>query len=51
MARETFAAEVTGMPKDRGIIPDFMVKQNPKDIAENRDTVEQFTLGLIAREN
>ena len=51
MARETFATEVVDMPKDRGIIPDFMVKPNPKDIAENRDTVEQYTLDLIAGEN
>jgi hypothetical protein len=48
MARASFAVEVTGMPKNRGILPDYRVEPTSRDLAEKRDTTLEFTRRLIA---
>jgi hypothetical protein len=48
IARASFAVEVTGMPKNRGILPDYRVEPTSRDLAEKRDTTLEFTRRLIA---
>lgn len=38
---------VSGYPKERGIIPDNPVSPTIADLLNDRDTVMEFTLGLI----
>lgn len=47
MIRYTMA--VSGYPKDRGIIPDHPVQPTIQDLLNDRDTVMEFTLDLIAK--
>jgi hypothetical protein len=49
IARQTFSAAVRGLPKGRGIIPDFEVPLNPVDLAADRDTVLEFALGMCRK--
>jgi len=46
-ARRTFKAAVRGFPKDRGIIPDFVVEQKIEDLLSGKDTVLNYTLSLL----
>ena len=47
IARSSFAAAVTGLPKNRGIIPHHIVEPDLNDLRNNRDRVMDFTLKLI----
>jgi len=49
LATGSFAAAVSGLPKDRGIIPDHRVQTNIEDLKSNRDTVLEYALSLIDR--
>ena len=49
VASETFSAAVEGMDKKKGVEPDFFIEQNYKDFLEGKDTVMDFTLDLIKR--
>jgi hypothetical protein len=48
VARTTFETAVYGLSRDRGIIPDYYVEFNIKDIIENKDTIMNFALRLIS---
>ncbi|MCP4725838.1 MAG: hypothetical protein GY863_12415 [bacterium] len=47
VARMTFTTAVDGISRETGIFPDFKVQPDIKDIINKRDTVLEFTLGLI----
>jgi hypothetical protein len=47
IATESFAAAVSGFPKDRGIIPHHIVKTSIEDFKKNKDRVLDYTLKLI----
>jgi hypothetical protein len=47
MPRMTFAAAVSGMPDDRGIMPDHEVEPRIEDLIQGRDTVREFALELL----
>jgi hypothetical protein len=47
LPRMTFAAAVSGMPKTRGILPDYEVEPRIEDILAGRDTIKEFALDLI----
>ena len=47
IARKSFVVAVTGLPKNRGIIPDFIIKPDINDLRNNKDRVMEFTLKLI----
>ncbi len=49
IASATFSAAVEGMDKKKGVEPDFFIEQNYKDFLEGKDTVMDFTLDLIKR--
>lgn len=46
-ARVTFQAAVRGLPKDRGILPDYSVEPAIEDVLNGRDAVLEYTLSLI----
>ena len=46
VARYTFETAVTGLPRGRGISPDYEVLPTAENILEERDAVLEFTLGL-----
>jgi hypothetical protein len=48
MLRYTMA--VSGYPEDRGIIPDYPVSATIEDLMKGKDTVMEFTLGLIKKD-
>ena len=45
-----YIVQACGKPDGRGVIPDYEVKQRPEDIAKGVDTVLQFTLDLVEKE-
>ena len=47
IATESFAAAVSGFPKDRGIIPHHIIKTSIEDFKNNKDRVLDYTLKLI----
>jgi len=47
IATNSFAAAVDGFPKDRGIIPHHSVRTSIEDLKRNKDTVLDYTLKLI----
>ena len=47
LATGSFAAAVSGLPKDRGIIPDHRIQTNIEDLKSNRDTALEYTFSLI----
>jgi len=49
LATDSFAAAVSGLPKDRGIIPHHIVQTNIEDLKSKRDTVLEYALSLIDR--
>ena len=49
VARETFSAAVEGMDKTKGVQPDYYIEQTYKDFLSETDTVMDFTLDLIKR--
>ncbi len=49
IATKSFAAAVDGFPKDRGIIPDHIIKTSIEDLKNNKDTVLDYTLKLIEK--
>ena len=46
---ETFSAAVEGMDKIKGVEPDYFIKQTYKDFLSGTDTVMDFTLDLIKK--
>jgi C-terminal processing protease CtpA/Prc len=46
-ARRTFQAAVRGLPKDKGILPDYPVEPTIEDLLNGKDTVLEFTLALL----
>jgi len=44
IARKTFSVAVEGQANNRGIIPDFIIEQNLKDIVNNTDTALNYVL-------
>ena len=51
VARMTFTADVRGMPRKRGIIPDHVVEEDIKDMIDGSDTALEFTLKLMASDD
>lgn len=49
VARRSFATAVKGMPKDHGILPDFVIEPNIADLVKGKDTVLEYTLSLIQK--
>lgn len=49
IARRSFAVAVEGMPRNRGILPDYPVEPKIADLIDGRDTVKEFALGLIEK--
>jgi hypothetical protein len=47
IATGSFAAAVSGFPKDRGIIPHHVVETTIEDLKNGKDTVSDYTLELI----
>lgn len=47
LATGSYAATVSGLPKNRGIFPDHMVKTSIEDLKNNRDRALEYTFGLI----
>ncbi len=47
LATDSFAAAVSGLPKDRGIIPHHKVQTNIEDLKNKQDTVLEYTFSLI----
>ncbi len=46
-----YFVEAGGKPDGHGVIPDYEVKQKPEDTAQGLDTVLQFALDLIKKQN
>jgi hypothetical protein len=46
-ARRSFAAAVSGLPFDRGILPDYPIDPSVVDVIRGRDAALEFTLDLI----
>jgi hypothetical protein len=51
LATGSFAAAVSGFPKDRGIIPHRIVQTNIEDLKNGKDTVLDYALKLIESMN
>jgi hypothetical protein len=47
LPRMSFTAAVRGMPKNRGILPDYPVEPRIEDILAGRDTIKEYALELI----
>jgi hypothetical protein len=51
VARMTFEAAAEGLPRNRGILPDFPVEAVIGDMAKGKDTVLEYTLEYIDKDN
>lgn len=51
IATGSFAAAVSGFPKDRGIIPHHIVKPKVEDLKNGKDTVMAYALKLVESMN
>ena len=51
IATGSYAAAVSGFPKDRGIIPHHIVNPTIEDLKNGKDTVLDYTLNLIVHES
>jgi hypothetical protein len=51
IARNTFSVAVKGIPRFRGISPDFPVENTLEDNITGKDSVKSFALGLIKNKN
>jgi C-terminal processing protease CtpA/Prc len=49
VARMTFTTATDGLSREHGIIPDYYVEPKIKDIIDGKDTVKEFTYGLIKK--
>jgi hypothetical protein len=47
--QRSFAVAVEGMPKNRGIQPDYPVEPGIEDLIEGRDTILEYTLNLVKK--
>ncbi len=51
IARATFRAEVYGMPRDRGILPDQEVEPRIEDVIDGTDTVKEYLFSVLLRDS
>ena len=51
LARRTYAVAVSGMPRERGIRPDFHVEAKLDDLLGDIDTVKEFVVKKIINQN
>jgi Peptidase family S41 len=51
IARNSFSVAVKGIPRFKGISPDFPVENTVKDNIAGRDSAKSFAMGLIKNEN
>ncbi len=51
IARNSFSVAVQGIPRFRGILPDYPVEASLEDNIDRRDAAKLFTLGLIKNQN
>jgi hypothetical protein len=49
VAKMTFTAAVKGLSREHGIMPDYYVEPKIEDIIDGKDTVKEFTYGLIKK--
>lgn len=49
VARSTFTVAVQGIPRFKGIIPDYVIEQTVQDMLTSKDHVKEFAEGQIGR--
>jgi Periplasmic protease len=49
VARMTFTTATDGLSREHGIMPDYYVEPKTEDIIDGKDTVKEFTYGLIKK--
>lgn len=51
VARTTFKTDVSGLSRDKGIIPDYYVEPDIEDITKDNDTTRECVLKMISEKN